>query len=440
MKTMFRVFRICFALIVLFMLFLSLRVKAQTPAPATALLHEIHAEGLKSLTPDQVTVMSQLSLNTQVGKADLQTAADRLLKTGMFAKVNYSFKTVGEDLSVTFQLEESPRVPIYFDNFPWFADSELNDAIRAKIPYFDGTLPEGGAVVDEATDAVKELLASHKLNVTIEHLLLAAPLAEGNVQQFHAEGASFSIASVEFGDPSLSANHIVQQELASVRGKPYSRMTIDLFLAEQLRPIYLQQGYVRAKLGPPEVRLTGNPNQKLPDKIPVFIPVDPGGVYHWKSAEISGNSTLSSITLANEIALKPGDVANGMEIEAGLDRMREEYGHLGFLDAKIDSTPVYDDAAHTISYAVAVSEGVQYRFHQVVLTGLSLNGERRLNQMWPTQAGAVFDKAAYEKFLTKLQSHPAEIFGDLPLHYDSVGHWLRTDPENHAVDVLLDFK
>jgi len=28
----------------------------------------------------------------------------------------------------------------------------------------------------------------------------------------------------------------------------------------------------------------------------------------------------------------------------------------------------------------------------------------------------------------------------LPVHYDTVGHWLRTDAEKHSVDVLLDFK
>jgi len=43
-------------------------------------------------------------------------------------------------------------------------------------------------------------------------------------------------------------------------------MTIDLFLSEAIKPIYLQQGFLRAKLGPPEVRLTGDPNQSCPHK------------------------------------------------------------------------------------------------------------------------------------------------------------------------------
>jgi outer membrane protein insertion porin family len=435
-----RFFRTCLGVSVLASLLLLLAAHAQTSAPATANLHEIRTEGLKTLPEAQVIALAQLEKGSPVGKSDLQAAADRLLQTGMFAKVNYTFQTRGDGLTVTFQLQEAPRVPVYFDNLPWFSDGELGDSIRKKIPYFDSTLPEAGAVVDEVGDALKELLASRQLNVTVEHELLANPLAEGNVQQFHVQGTSFYIASVDFGDPSLASSHIVQQQLADVQGKPFSRMTIDLFLSEQLRPFYLQQGFLRAKLGPPEVRLTGNPNQKLPEQIPVFVPIVTGPIYRWKEARWSGNSLLSSITLSNELGLKPGDVANGMQIEAGWDRAREEYGHRGYLDAKIDPVASYDDQAHTVSFAATVSEGAQYRFNTMVVTGLSLAGERRLHQMWPTEAGAVFDKIQFEKFLTKLQSQPADIFGDLPVHYDTVGHWLRTDADKHLVDVLLDFK
>jgi outer membrane protein assembly factor BamA len=421
-------------------LLLSPRACPQTPAPATASLHEIRTLGLKTLTEAQVATLSQLEKGSQVGKSDLQAAADRLLQTGMFAKVNYTFQTRGDGLTVTFQLEESPRVPVYFDNIPWFSDGELADAIRKTVPYFDSTLPEAGAVLDQVSDILKELLASHQVNVTVVHELLANPVGDGNVQAIRVEGASYYIASVEFGDPSLSSSHLVQQQLADVQGKPFSRMTIDLFLTEQLRPIYLQQGFLHVKLGPPEIRLTGNPNQKLPEQLPVFVPVTTGPVYHWKETQWSGNSILSSITLSGELGLKPGDVANGMQIEAGWDRAREEYGHRGYLDAKLDPVASYDEQAHTVAYTVSVTEGVQYHYNTLVVTGLSVAGERRLHQVWPTEAGAVFDKTQFEKFLTNLQSRPADIFGELPVHYDTVGHWLRTDADKHQVDVLLDFK
>jgi outer membrane protein insertion porin family len=331
-------------------------------------------------------------------------------------------------------------VPAYFDNIPWYADSELNDAIRKKIPFYNGTLPEGGNVVDQATAAINELLTAHGLQATLEHQLLANPLGEGNVQSFHIEGASLQISKLEFSDPSLAGSKAVQQHLAEVLGKPYSRMTIDIFLTEQIRPIYQQLGFLRAKLGPPEVRLTGKPTDKLPDQIPVFVPIVPGTVYRWKSTQWTGNSVVSSITLDSLMGLKSGDVANGMEVETAWDRVREEYGHHGYLDAKLDAETQFDDQAHTVSYSVKIQEGIPYKFGRMVITGLSPTGERRILQNWPMVAGDVFDKAKYEEILTKLQVHPAQIFGDLPLHYDNVGHWLQTEPTKSTVDVLLDFK
>src|SRR5216683_2092201 len=290
----------------------------------TAALREVRADGGKLLTEAQVVALTGLVTGTPVGQSDLQAGADNLVKTGLFAHVNFSFRTRADGVAVTFHVEESPRIPAYFDNIPWFSDSELGEAIRKRLPFFDGTLPEGGTAVDQATEAVSDLLSSRNLQVSVQHQLIANPLGEGNVQEIRLEGAALKIAKVEFGDISLSASKAVQQHLSEILGKPYSRMTIDLFLSEAIKPIYLQQGFLRVKLGPPEVRLTGDPRQKLPAQIPVYVPVVPGTVYRWKEFHWTGNSLVSEFTLNGLLGAKPGDLADGMQIEAAWDRAREE--------------------------------------------------------------------------------------------------------------------
>jgi outer membrane protein assembly factor BamA len=406
----------------------------------TAPLHEVHVDGFKSFTEAQVIALTGLEPGKPVGKKDLQTGADHLVQSGLFRNVNYNFQTLSSGVHVTYHVEESPRIPVYFDNIPWFADSELAEAIHKRNPLFDGALPEGGAAVDQAADAVKEMLAAKGLQVSLEHNLVPNPLGEGNVVEFQIEGAGLQISNIEFSDPGLAASNVVRQHLSDIRGKPYSRMTIDLFLSEAIRPIYLQKGYLRGKLGPPEIRLTGNPNQKLPSQIPVFVPVEPGAVYHWKDLRWSGNTALSEFTLSGALEIKRGDVADGMKIEAGWDRAREEYAHRGYLEAKLDPVAAYDEQAHTISYAVRVQEGPQFHFGKMVLTGLSPASERKLHAAWPIAAGDIFDKTKYEEILVKLQSHQEQVFGELPLHYETVGHWLQTDTATATVDVLLDFK
>ena len=412
-----------------------------SPAAGTATLREIRAEGLKSIPQPVVVALSGLQSGAVAGRDDLQTAADKLVASGLFAHVKYNFQTRVDGLVVTFHVDEVQRIPAYFDNIPWFTDGELNDAIRKKISFYDGTLPAAGGIVEDASTAVSEFLATHGLQAAVEHQTIANPNGDGNVQDFHIEGGSLKISQLEFSDPVLNTSNAIQQSLSELKGKPYSRMAIDSFLTEQVRPVYLKQGYLRAKLGPPEIRLTGNPNQKLPEQIPVFVPITPGAVYHWKGAEWSGNSTLSTITLNNELGLKAGDVADGMQVEGGFEKVREEYAHVGYLDAKVDATPAYDETAHTISYKVKIEEGKPYKFGALTITGLSVAAEKHLREAWPfPQGGELFDKTVFEEFVTKLQSEPKDIFGNLPVHYDKVGHWLNRDEEQNKVDVLLDFQ
>jgi len=413
---------------------------AQTAGSGTAELREIKSDGQKKLTEAQIAEISGLKVGAQVGREDLQGAADKLVTSGLFATVKYDFKTRAEGLTLNFHVTESPRIPAYYDNFPWFGDSELNDAIRGQLPFFDGTLPEGGNVVEFASDAIHTLLKSHNLDLAVQHQVVANPLADGNIQQFSVEGAGLQIASLSFSDAALATNPAVQQHLSEISGKPYSRTTIEVFLAEVIRPIYLKQGYLQAKLGPPEVRLSGPPMAKLPEQLPVFVPIAAGDIYKVGDLQWSGNNVISSIALDSYFELKAGAVADGMEIEAALDRIREEYGRRGYLDAAVQPVTSFNETAHTVSYRIAITEGGQYHMGGWVITGVSTSGEAKVRATFPIAAGDVFDKAKYEDFLIKLQTHSKDVFGDLPIHYENVGHWLRPDAAKMTVDVLLDFK
>jgi hypothetical protein len=413
---------------------------AQSAGAGTAELREVRSDGQKILTEAQIAAISGLQTGAQVGRTELQAGADKLVGSGLFSTVKYDFKTRIDGVMLTFHVAESPRLLVYYDNFPWFGDSELSDAIRARLPFFNGTLPEGGSVVDEAAEAIRGLLASHKLDLAVQHQVTSNPLGEGNVQQFLIDGAALKIASLSFGDAAIASNAVAQAHLSEVVGKPYSRMAIDVFLAEQIRPVYLKQGYLQAKLGPPEVRLSGPPTEKLPAEIPVFVPVNAGAVFHFAGATWSGNNILSSITLDSFLGLKAGAVADGIEFEGGLERIRDEYGRRGYLDATVQPETAFHEAAHTVSYKIAVNEGTQYHMGGWVITGLSTNGEQRIRTTFPIASGDIFDKMKYQDFLIALQNHSKEILGELPIHYENVGHWLKPDAEKKTVDVLLDFK
>lgn len=420
--------------------FLSSLALAPDSYSQTATLKGIHAEGMTTFSEAQIASLSGLQIGSEVGRKDLQDAADLLLRSGLFSKVNYKYDTHNNDVTLTFHVEENPRMPVLYDNFPWFDDSELTAAIRNDLPFYDGTLPEAGTVVELAGNSLGSFLAAHGIQAEVKHFVLQNPLTDGSVQEFQVNGVKQTIGSIDFSDPALKDNLAVQQHLPEIRGKPYSRLTIEVFLAEAIRPIYLEKGYLRAQVGPAQVRLSGDPNKKLPEAMPVYVPSTPGAVYQWAAPQWQGNNALSSETLSRAMRLNPGDVADGMAIEGGWDRVREAYGHLGYLDAKVEPKANYDDQAHTVSYTVSITEGKQFLYHEMSITGMSLAGERMIREAWPLKPGDVMDKTAFEQFLMRLESHRDTIFKDLPVHYDTVGHWLQTDEEKGTVDALIDFK
>src|SRR5882672_8428888 len=164
----------------------------------TSTLREVRVEGAKHLAEPQIVSLTGLAPGSQVGRKELQDAADALVRTGLFAKVNFKYDTHNDSLVVTFHVEENQRLPVSYDNFPWYSDSELNDAVRKELPFYDGHLPQAGQVVERAAAVLKAFVATREPQVEITHQVVPSPLSDGSEQQFKVEGPMPKIAKLEF--------------------------------------------------------------------------------------------------------------------------------------------------------------------------------------------------------------------------------------------------
>jgi len=416
------------------------KLAAQAGSEPKGKIAAIKVTGSKRYREAQVVAASGLKVGETVGREELQSAADRLAQLGPFLSARYRFTSSGENITVEFQAEDAPAVPVSFDNFPWFTDAELTEALQRAVGLFDGTAPEQGSILDAMTETLQKLLASRGVRAKVEHALMAEPVGEGMMQQFKVVGAGLKIGTLEFTDPLAAESKRMQERLSDLIGKPYSRFAVEIFANEQVRPLYLERGHLRVRTGRPFVRFTGSPDRPLPDNVLVVVPIEPGPVYRWAGVEWRGSSAFGPMALNEFLELKAGDIADGMRITAGWQRLRQEYARNGYLDVKIQPEPIYDDAAQRVAYHVAINEGPVYRMGELVVTGLSLAAENKLRDAWQLSRGQIFDEGYFDRFLARLEKGGADFFGDLPVHYEQAGHWLRTNPEKQTVDVLLDFK
>ena len=123
--------------------------------------------------------------------------------------------------------------------------------------------------------------------------------------------------------------------------------------------------------------------------------------------------------------------------QAAWQAVRDAYTRRGYLDVKLTAAPKFDDDAKRVTYTAAITEGPQYSMGKLVLSGLSIEGERRIRAAWKIAPGAIFDQSVYQEFLDR---GIREAFAGLPFHYEKIGRFLQRDPKTATVDVLLDFQ
>ena len=412
----------------------------EQPAPKASKIAGITVTGTRKFPTDQIIAASGLKIGDVVSVEQIQAASDRLAALGIFSSVNYRYSSKGESISLEFQIQEARTVPLSFDDFPWFTDDEIAAAIRQEIGLFTGDSPESGVMVDEIANVLDKLLASRHIKGDLTHQLVAPPTGEGMILQFRVEDPALRIQSVQFGDPLATDSERLIDRVSDLKGQPYSRFAIEVFENEQVRPLYASKGYLRAKIGPPQPHVPANSDDAAGSNIDVLILVTPGPLYSWNGVSWKGNLAVLSANLDGMVGIKAGDVADGMKIEGLWRDIELEYGKRGYLDAKLDAQPEFDDAAHRVSYHVNIIEGAQYRMGELVVTGLSLDAEKQLRHAWQLAPGQIFDNSYFEKLLKVLARPRPEIFGEMPVHYTECGHWLRPNSDRRTVDVLLDFK
>ena len=353
---------------------------------------KIETEGLQTLTTETVIATSGLKIGDTFSPDATDEAAQRLLNSGLFKRVAYRTRFAGANVTITFQLEElkGQSSPVAFDNFIWFSDEELAAAIKREVPSFNGSSPDVGNTNEAIKKALQNLLTERKLPGQVEYNLTE------HEHLFRVEGVSMRICTLHFpGAQSVSEEKLIQATRSSM-DQDYSRQSAKTFSKYGLYPIYRELGHLRASFGAPVVKPVASDDCEGVD---LTIPVTEGPVYSWAKSEWSGNQVLSALELDGALGMKPGEVANGKKFDKGLADVQKAYGKHGYIQAHMNPTPQFDDAAPNVTFKIAVSEGPQYRMGAVEFKGFSPVDAALLGEKWTLKSGEVYDQSYGGRFL-----------------------------------------
>lgn len=412
-----------------------------TPLPqaeaAASRLASVAVTGSTHFTSQLISPFTGLTVGAMVTRGDLQSGADHLAALGCFANVQYKFSSSPAGVSVEYAVSDAPEIPVEFDNFIWLSDAELAAGLAKSGILFDGRAPDHGAILDAMSSDLEKLLDERGVHAQVAHELVQDPDAAGPMQQFRVEGLNLTVSGLQITDSLATSSLEIQQRQQDIVGKPYSRVRLELFEQEQVLPLYRSHAYLQAAFGPPSARVTSTPGSPEPSAIIAVINVKPGPAYKWGGVVWQGSSVLPTTLLDGLVNLKPGDLADGVQLQGLWLRVQDLYLRHGFLDASVAPKPQFDAGSDRVTFNVQLHDGPQYHMRNLILTGLSVEGERRIRAGWPIPEGNIFDESAYDDFLA---TGIPKAFAGLPFHYTKVGRFLDKHPDTAQVDVLIDFQ
>jgi outer membrane protein insertion porin family len=400
-------------------------------------LTAVNFTGLSQYAPEQAERAAGLENGSSITLDDLANAAARLGKSGAFDSVNYRYTTRGTNLTADITVTESKHVlRCRFDNFVWFSNDELEQALKSKVPLYAGnTLPESGDSVQQAKGALQDLLHAKGLPGEVTFLPYALPNGTLDSFLFRIDGTAMPIKAVTFTGESKVTEKQLAVAAAGLLDQNYSAVDVEDYAKTGLLPLYHQRGYLRAAFEPAKAELIA-PEAKGPSfDVVVTYAVNEGDQYSLSSINWSGNQAISATELGKAFGMAPHEVGNTLKIDSGLHAAAKIYGSQGYIEARVQPTVSFDENAKLVAYTVAVSEGVQYKMGNVSFNGAPQQVASILAKQWKLKPGAVYDANYLPQFISTVAMPELLRNG---LKNVQLLPQFHTDPATQKVD--LDFK
>jgi outer membrane protein assembly factor BamA len=414
------------------------RSSSQKRSPGSSLfaykLIALKVTGTNRYTPEALAAASGLEIGQNVNEENFKEATQKLGATGLFTDIAYSYSFSPAGTKLELQVTENKQlIPIRFDNFAWYSDQELIDKVRASVPLFQGEVPVGGGLVDQVADVIDSLLVQRNPQFHVKYLRATESENGGPIQDvvFSVTGAQFRIRNVEFPGASPSQIGALAAAARKLRDADYQRSGLALFAKFDAQPIYQKQGFLRARFeqAHPQV-VSDTPEETVVD---IKLPVVEGQQYKFKAVEWTGNSAFPADKLQTLIHAQSNAPMNGIQLDQDLEAVRRLYGTRGYMKARVQPEPRFDDAVNTVAYIIEIKEGDQYKMGDVDFEGLDEKTVARLREDWKLREGEPYDSSYPLRFFKESSADLPHTSGWTLAVHESV------NDKEKTVDVGLKF-
>ena len=411
-------------------------------------LISLKASGTTRYGDKEILAASGLELGQNAAEGDFQEAAQRLGNSGLFKEVLYTFAYSDAGVKVEFQLADvdtSKLGPVRFDNFVWFTEPELRAALAERVPLFKDALPASGPLIGRVTRALQALVDERHVPGRVDYLhekKQDEPERDEPERTivFRVEDLSIHVRTVEFPGASAEQSAFLATGAHKLVGAEYSRSMLAAAVQNDLLPLLLERGYLKAELGPTDVHVATSSDTDEEDKakdeveVDVSVPVRIGKQYTVSNVSWRGNSAVTIEEGTRVIHLTAGQPADGVRLMHDVETLIRLYRSRGYMAVQIKPDAQIDEEKSSVGYVIHVAEGDLYRMGELEIVGVDTASKERLRAAWTLREGQPYNADYTKKFLDD-----ASRLLPKGLQY-SVKLNEELDARGKTVDVTLQFK
>lgn len=412
------------------LLALCFSASTQLIAQAIVLPKAITFTGVSSYSQTELLTFTGLKPGATSSAAEVQAAAQKLNDTGLFADIRFSSGPQG----LTYILKPMPATNLLTARFPnlvWWSDSELTDALRARVALYRGSIPISGNLQDQVSTALTAMLAEKGVTAKISAVSSGeAPGATPSAISFEVTSPEIRIHSVTF----TSASPAMQAKLDAI-GKDFSGQDFDQYatsasIKSQVLAIYNDAGYLDTAIQ--NISHTAPQASAGTINLDMVAAIQEGDPYRISAITWAGSDVLSTVDFDKQLKLHPEDIASRTALREGLTILARAYYAKGFQDAKIQAPVSRDTTTHHVSYAIRVIPGDQYRIKTINALGLNDQQRKDFATSWHMNPGDFYDVTYLNSFLLRNSAIQS-------LRGYSATYKAASDPNTHLVDLTLTF-
>ncbi len=226
------------------------------------------------------------------------------------------------------------------------------------------------------------------------------------------------ITSIGFdGNRSMSAQQLKRMMLTSLEGRAYVAGNLDADL-RRIEQAYRDEGFLEAKVGPPEVNLQTAGNGKI---AAIRIPVVEGARFALKEAAIRNVQVLPASSLMQMSPLQKGQPYSRVRIAQWQAKIEEAYRSMGYLRAHCNAQETLHEADSTVDCVLDCEEGKLYSVGKINVIGDASIDRLQFKRRILVSEGGVFNPdnlALSIQFLNEMRLYKPISYSDVEIAID----------------------